>query len=67
MGKVQSEVSTDLPELGSDSQAPQGAVEELVVRSLCHMEVRDVRFSVLDTADAAGCHRRTENRVGAHR
>ena len=36
-------------------QMPLGAAEELVLGSLVHTEVRDVRFSVLDTADTAGC------------
>lgn len=57
MGKVQSEVSTDLPELGSDSQACHWSLWKSA-------EARDIRFSVMDTSDAAGCLRRAENRVG---
>ena len=36
-------------------QMPLGAAEELVLGSLVRTEVRDVRFSVLDTADTDGC------------
>ena len=57
----------DLPELGSDSQAPQtqlGTVEEPVLGSLGHTEARDIKFLVVDTTDTTGCHRRAENRVG---
>ena len=38
--------------------------EESVLGSLEHTEARDVRFSVLDTADAAGCLGRAENGAG---
>lgn len=61
---MQPEVPEDLSESGSDSWAPQlllGTAEELVLGSLGHTEVRDIRFSVLDTADTAGCRRRAEN------
>ena len=57
----------DLPELGSDSQAPQtqlGTVEEPVLGSLGHTVARDIKFLVVDTTDTTGCHRRAENRVG---
>jgi hypothetical protein len=30
------------------------------------MEARDVRFSVLDTSDATGCHGKTKNRARAN-
>jgi hypothetical protein len=43
------------------------AEEEPVLGSLVCREARDVRFSVLDTSDTAGCHRRAENGVGTHR
>lgn len=65
VGKAQPEVVTDLLESGSDSRAPQiplGTPEERVLGSLSCMEVR---LSVLDTTDNAGCRRRAENRVGA--
>lgn len=39
-------------------------MEEPVLRSLGRMEARDVRFLVMDSSDAAGYCRRTENRVG---
>lgn len=67
MGKEQSEVPVHLPESGSDSRAPQtlpGVTEELVLGSLGHMETKDVRFSVLDTSDTAGCQGRAENGAG---
>ena len=38
--------------------------EELALGSLGLTEARDNRFSVLDIPDAAGCHRRAENKVG---
>jgi hypothetical protein len=64
MGKAQSEVPLDLLELGSDFLAPQtllGTMEEKVLGSLVYTETRDVRFSVLDIKDAAGCAGRAEN------
>lgn len=67
MGKEQSEVPVHLPESGSDSRAPQtlpGVTEEPVLGSLGHMETKDVRFSVLDTSDTAGCQGRAENGAG---
>ena len=67
MKKVQSEISEDLPELGSGSRAPHmplGATKDLVLGSLDQTEGRDIRFSVLDTENTTGCHRRPENRVG---
>ena len=56
--KVQSVVPKDLPELGSDSPAPQtllGTAEEPVLGSLGCTEPRVIRISVLDTADTTGC------------
>ena len=58
--KVQSGVPTERMESGSNCQAPQMLlviVNELVLGSLHHTEARDIRFSVLDTSDTAGCHR----------
>ena len=67
MRKVQSGVPAELLESGSYSRAPQmrlSTTEELVLGSLGCTEARDVRFSVLDTSDAARCHRRADNRWG---
>ena len=67
LGKAHSEVPMDLPESGLDSQVtqtPLGATEEQVLGSLGHTEARDIRFSVLDTSDVAGCRGRAENRLG---
>ena len=67
VGKEQSEVPLNLLELDSDSLAPQtllGTVEDPVLGSLGCTEAWDIRFSVLDTADAAGYGRRAENRMG---
>lgn len=55
------------PESGSDSWVSQmllSTVEERVLGSLVCTKARDVGFSVLDTAEAARCHRRVENRGG---
>ena len=41
-------------------------MEELDQGSLGCMEAKDIGFSVLDTSDTAGCHRRAENGVQAH-
>lgn len=60
-------VSADQSESGSNSRAPQkllGTAEDPVLGSLGRTETRDVVFSVLDTADAAGCLERAENRWG---
>lgn len=56
---MQSVVPSDLLESGADT-----AVEESVLGSLGCMEARVIRFSVLDTSDTAGYHRRVENRMG---
>ena len=66
-GTVQSEVPTDLPELGSDSRAlqtPLGALEDRILASLGLTEARDFRFSILDMRNAAECIGRAEYRVG---
>jgi hypothetical protein len=39
-------------------------MEESALRYLGRTEAKDDRFSVLDIPDAAGCHRRAENKVG---
>ena len=48
----------------SGTQMLLGPSEKPVLGSLGFMEAKDIRFSVLDTSDIIGCHRRAENRVG---
>ena len=51
---AQSDVLADLPESGSDFQAPltpPSTMEELVLGSRGLMKDRNVRFSVLDTSE----------------
>lgn len=62
--KTLSGVPTDLPELGSNSQALLGSVEEAVLGSLGHTEAKDAMFSLLATTDATGYHGRAENEWG---
>lgn len=65
VGKAQSGIPVDLT-VRLRLSAPQmllGATEEPVLGSLSRKEARDVRFLVLDTSDATGCHRGAENRV----
>ena len=65
--KVQSGDPEELPELGSDSQAPHtplGTSEERVLGSLGCTEARDYRHSLVDIPDFSVCRRRAENMWG---
>jgi hypothetical protein len=69
VAKERSGVPSELPESGSDSQAPQTplSTEEVPCRfwgSLGRKEAKDVRFSVLDISGAPGCLRRGEKQSG---